>query len=252
MSPRSVLITGCNRGIGLELIKQWLKLANPPTHLIGTYRDPASSEELLTLTKDNSDRLKVLQFDVAKRETYKDFIKHVTDIVGAENGLNLFINNAGYMAETRQLGLEDVTAEDMIHSFEVNCVAPLLLTREFLPLLKAAIKDDQPKFKIDQAASILMSTSVASIAENTGGGHYPYRASKTALNCVMKSLSVDLKKDGILIMSMHPGWVKTRMGGSNAMIDTETCCATMIQTLAGLGEKDQGSFKRYNNEVIPW
>jgi NAD(P)-dependent dehydrogenase (short-subunit alcohol dehydrogenase family) len=59
MSPRSVLITGCNRGIGLELIKQWLKVANPPTHLIGTYRDPALSEELLTLTKDNSDRYSV-------------------------------------------------------------------------------------------------------------------------------------------------------------------------------------------------
>jgi NAD(P)-dependent dehydrogenase (short-subunit alcohol dehydrogenase family) len=199
---------------------------------------------------NNSDRLKVLQFDVAKRETYNDFIKQVTDIVGAENGLNLFINNAAYMPENKQL--ENATAEEMIHSFEVNCVAPLLLTRELLPLFKAAIKDDQPKFKIDQAASILMSTMMASIGENTLGGLYPYRSSKTALNCVMKSLSVDLKKDGILIMSMHPGWVKTRMGGPKAQIDTETCCTTMIQTLAGLGEQDQGSFKRYNNEVIPW
>ena len=68
----------------------------------------------------------------------------------------------------------------------------------------------------------------------------------------MKSLSVDLKDTGILIMAMHPGWVKTRMGGPNALIDTETCVSTMIQTLQGLTEKDHGSLLRYNNTSIPW
>ena len=68
----------------------------------------------------------------------------------------------------------------------------------------------------------------------------------------MKSLSVDLKDTGILIMSMHPGWVKTRMGGPNALIDTEMCCKTMIETLDQLSEKDHGSFLRYNNTTIPW
>ena len=124
--------------------------------------------------------------------------------------------------------------------------------RELLPLLKTAIKPDLPKFRIDQAASVLMSTAVASIAENSGGGLYPYRCSKTALNMAMQSLSVDLKDTGILIMSMHPGWVQTRMGGPNALIDTETCCKTMIETLDQLSEKDHGAFLRYNNTSIPW
>ena len=121
-----------------------------------------------------------------------------------------------------------------------------------MPLLKTAIKPDLPKFRIDQAASVLMSTAVASIAENSGGGLYPYRCSKTALNMAMQSLSVDLKDTGILIMSMHPGWVQTRMGGPNALIDTETCCKTMIETLDQLSEKDHGAFLRYNNTSIPW
>jgi len=249
MSPRSILITGCNRGIGLELVKQYLKLDPPPTHLLATYRDPDSSEELLQLAKDNTG-LKALKFDVAKRDTFASFVKEVSDVVGVENGLNLVIHNAGYMAPNREL--EKISPEDMIQSFEVNCVGPLFLTRELLPLLKTAIKPDLPKFRIDQAASVLMSTAVASIAENSGGGLYPYRCSKTALNMAMQSLSVDLKDTGILIMSMHPGWVQTRMGGPNALIDTETCCKTMIETLDQLSEKDHGAFLRYNNTSIPW
>lgn len=249
MSPRSILITGCNRGIGLELVKQYLKLDPPPTHLLATYRDPESSEELLQLAKDNTG-LKALKFDVAKRDTFASFVKEVSDVVGVENGLNLVIHNAGYMAPNREL--EKISPDDMIQSFEVNCVGPLFLTRELLPLLKTAIKPDLPKFRIDQAASVLMSTAVASIAENSGGGLYPYRCSKTALNMAMQSLSVDLKDTGILIMSMHPGWVQTRMGGPNALIDTETCCKTMIETLDQLSEKDHGAFLRYNNTSIPW
>ncbi len=249
MSPRSVLITGCNRGLGLELVKQWLKIENPPQHVIGTYRDPGCSEELIQLAKDNSDRLHAIQFDVSKFESYKQFVTQVEGIVGAENGLNLLMNNAAYMAPHR--ALDEITVEEMKTSFEVNSIAPLFLAREFLPLLKTAVKD-KSKYSIDQAAIIHMSTAVASISENTGGALYPYRSSKTALNQIMKSMSVDLKDLGILVMSMHPGWVQTRMGGPNALIDTETSIKGMIETLKGLTAADHGVFKRYNNEVIPW
>ena len=98
MAPRSILITGCNRGIGLELIKQYLK--DPPGCLIATYRDQSSSEELLQLAKDNA-FLKPVQFDISKRETFPDMVKTVTNLVGADQGLNMLINNAGYMAPNR-------------------------------------------------------------------------------------------------------------------------------------------------------
>ena len=171
MSPRSILITGCNRGIGLELVKQYLKLDTPPTHLLATFRDEKSSEELLNMAAENGN-LHALKFDVIKRETFTDFAGKVREIVG-ENGLNMVIHNAGYLAENREL--DNITPEDMIYSYEVNCVGPLFLTRELLPLLKAAYSQDKPAFTVANAACILMSTAVASIAENTGGKIYPYR-----------------------------------------------------------------------------
>ena len=79
-----------------------------------------------------------------------------------------------------------------------------------------------------------------------------YRCSKTGLNMAMKSLSVDLKDTGILVVAMHPGWVKTRIGGANALIDTETCVSTISETLQGLTVKDHGAFLQYDNTTIPW
>ncbi len=98
----------------------------------------------------------------------------------------------------------------------------------------------------------MMSTAVASIADNSGGGNYAYRCSKVALNMAMKNFSIDLRDKGVLVMSMHPGWVRTDMGGPNGLIDTETCASTMIKTLQGLTDKDHGTFLRYNNTSIPW
>ena len=100
-----------------------------------------------------------------------------------------------------------------------------------------------------------MSTAVASIAENTSGGTYAYRCSKSALNMSMKSLSVDLGSTGILVMAMHPGWVLTDMGGPNAQISTKTCCETMIQTLAQLTEKvgdTPGVVLYYSNPIYSY
>jgi len=138
-------------------------------------------------------------------------------------------------------------------AYQVNCVAPLFFTRAMLPLLeKAAANGGQGERSVNRAAAVLMSTAVASIAENSGGSTYAYRCSKSGLNMAMKSLSVDLNDKGILIMAMHPGWVQTEMGGPNALISTETCCKTMLETLEGLSDKDHGSFLRYNNTAIPW
>ena len=134
--------------------------------------------------------------------------------------------------------MQAVTPQDMRDAFETNCIAPLFLSRALLPLVqKAATKSGDAAMGVAKAAIIQMSTAVASIAENSGGGMYAYRCSKSALNMSMKSLSVDLTSTGILVMAMHPGWVLTEMGGPNAQITTETCCKTMIQTLAGLTDK---------------
>eukprot|EP00092_Neocalanus_flemingeri_P021695 GFUD01023533.1.p1 GENE.GFUD01023533.1~~GFUD01023533.1.p1 ORF type:complete len:251 (+),score=87.42 GFUD01023533.1:65-817(+) len=247
--PRSVLITGSNRGIGLELVKQFLQTETPPQHIFATYRNATNSEELLALAQ-STPTLHLLQMDVTDQAVHAKVVETITEVVG-EEGLNLLINNAGVLPQNRDL--QAVTPEDMRNAFETNCIAPLFLSRALLPLIKkAADKNAEAPLSVAKAAIVQMSTAVASIAENSGGGMYAYRCSKAALNMSMKSLSVDLSSSGILVMAMHPGWVLTEMGGPNAQISTETCCQTMVQTLAGLTEKDHGAFLRYNNTAIPW
>ena len=248
-TPKSVLITGCNRGIGLELVKQFLMTKSPPSTLIATCRDPSKADELNAIAKDNSN-VHVMQFDVTDFDSHDQFVKKVAEVVGPDNGLNLLINNAGVLPSQRTL--EDMTPDGMILAFKTNCVGPVVLTRALLPLLKTAASKVKDGLNVGRAAAIQMSTSVASIAENGGGGLYAYRCSKTALNMAMKNLSIELKDQGILVMAMHPGWVKTEMGGPNAMIDTATCAGTMIETLSVLSEKDHGAFLRYNNTPIQW
>jgi len=245
----SVLITGCNRGIGLELVKQFLKKNPSPAHLFATARNTTAAGELSELAAAN-ENLHLVQLDVTNFKDYPEAVKQVSQIVG-ENGLNLLINNAGLLPQNRDL--DAVTPEDMMNAFEVNCVAPLFLSKAFLPLIKkAADVNSVEPIGIRRAAIVQMSSSVGSIAENSGGGLYAYRCSKAALNMGMKSLSVDLTGTNILEMSMHPGWVLTDMGGPNALITTETCCSTMLNTLDGLTEKDHGAFLRYNNTPIQW
>ena len=96
MSPKTILITGCNRGIGLELVKQYLKAATPPTHLFATCRDPAKAEELTALEKSHSGQLHVLTLDVTDHDAYPKIAAQVGEIVG-DAGLNLVINNAGVL-----------------------------------------------------------------------------------------------------------------------------------------------------------
>ncbi|XP_040570827.1 C-signal-like [Lepeophtheirus salmonis] len=169
--------------------------------------------------------------------------------IQGSDGLNLLINNAGIIGGRQSLG--NLTSEAMIETYKVHCIAPTILTRALLPLLKKVTKPDAG-FGCDNAAIIQMSASVAPIAENESGGKYPYRCSKTALNMAMKNVSLELKKDGILVLSLRPGWVKTDMGGSNAQITVDECVSAMVRTLCQLSDKDHGAFIRYNNTPVAW
>jgi len=246
VAPKSVFVTGCNRGIGLELIKQFLKLETPPKNLFATCRKV--SDELKELD-DKNPNLHVVTLEVTDYDAFPALVKKVNDVVGDE-GLNLLINNAGLLPQNRDL--ESVTPEAMRQAYEVNCIAPLFLSKAMLPLVENAAGKGAGERSCARSAIIQMSTAVASLAENTGGSMYPYRCSKSGLNQCMRSMSVDLKDKEILVMAMHPGWVQTEMGGPNAMITTETCVTTMLDTIDQLGDKDHGAFLRYNNTSIPW
>lgn len=131
MSLKTVVVSGANRGIGLELVKQLLASINPPKHLIATIRQ--SNEELEKLKTEN-DCLHILSLDVKDFDSFPEFVRNVERIVG-EDGVDTVINNAGIAINRDLLG---VTAQEMIDNFTVNTVAPLMITKALLPLLKVS------------------------------------------------------------------------------------------------------------------
>ena len=245
MSPKSVLITGANRGIGLELVKQFLKQASPPDHIFATYRDPAEAQELKSVAESGGGKVHLLRLEMTDHSAFESVKGSVEAIVG-DDGLNLLIQNAAH-------GSLDLSAELMRESYEVNCIAPYFFTQAMLPLVKTASeKNCDLGMGVNRAAIVMVSSLLGSIGENGTGDVLAYRCSKAALNMAMKNISVDLTNDKILVMAIHPGWVQTRLGGPNWKITKEECCLGMLDTFSKLRAHDHGSFKTYYNTSIAW
>ncbi|KAM3961795.1 LOW QUALITY PROTEIN: SDR family oxidoreductase sniffer [Aphomia sociella] len=242
---QSVLITGANRGLGLGIVK-YLMRENKAEKIFATCRTP--SEELQKLSQANKN-LYIIHLDVTKTSTFEEVATNVSQVVG-EKGLNLLINNAG--VATKYTKIHMVKPEQLLENLTVNTIAPIILTKSLLPLLKQAAQSNSDKpIGIQRAAVINMSSVLGSIAQNDQGGFYPYRCSKAALNAATKSMSIDLKKDNILVASMHPGWVKTD-GGNNAPLDIETSINGIFDTIDKLREEDTGKFVQYDGTELPW
>ena len=244
---RSVFITGANRGIGLELVKAFLNLSPPPEHVFATTRCLESASDLKGLQSNHSN-LHILQLDVTDFNAFPKVVGEVTEMLGGK-GLNILINNAGAPYDRSPIG--EVTVDAMINTYRTNTVAPLMLVQAFLPLLKKAAADTEDKSSL-KACILNMSSSVASIEENASGGMYSYRASKAALNIVNKSLSIDLKPFGIMAVVLHPGWVKTDMGGPDALISTSESVTGLMKVITSLDESKSGMFFNYRGEIVRW
>ncbi|ELU06283.1 hypothetical protein CAPTEDRAFT_115991 [Capitella teleta] len=246
--PSTVFITGANRGIGLEFVKQLLGSKNPPNKLIASCRKPAEAKELNELSSVNP-AVHVLQFDVTDFDAIPKIVSDTERILDGV-GLNLLINNAGIIHRSP---LGGVTLDEMRTEADINCIAPVLIAQAFVPLLrKAAEASDVPNMSCDKAAIVNITSKVGSIADNRGGGRYAYRASKAGLNAITKSLSIDLAKENILAVVLHPGWVQTSMGGPDALIDTVTCVQGLLNVMATLDAQKSGTFWDYKGEQIPW
>lgn len=245
---KSVLITGCNRGIGLGLVRYILQ-NNYSENLIATCRNLSVAEELKDLSLKFKN-LYILEHDLTNFDKYGNLVNQVESIV-KDKGLNVLINNAGVSSKFTRVSL--VKVQQMSENFTVNTVAPLMLTKALLPLLtQAAAQNPQHPLGVNKAAVINISSVLGSIGENKQGGFYPYRASKAALNAVTRSLSVDLQGHGILVASLHPGWVKTDMGGKNAPLCVEESVSGIINSILALSESQNGQFIQYDGKEIPW
>ncbi|XP_050454679.1 C-factor [Cataglyphis hispanica] len=247
---RSILITGCNRGLGLGLVKHLAERSSPPDNIFATCRDASKATELCALA-DKSSNIHIIEIDLVYTDNYKRIVDIVSEKVNGA-GLNVLFNNAGISSKFTRLGL--VKKQQMIDAFLVNTIAPIMLAKAFVPLLKVAAKNakDKTELSIRRAAIINMTSILGSIVENNDGGFYPYRCSKAALNAATKSMSIDLKTDGILVTCLHPGWVRTDLGGSNAPMDVDTSINCILNTLNSLTERHTGCFVQYDGKILPW
>lgn len=232
----TVLVTGANRGIGLEFARQY---AADGWKVLAAVRDLRKATDLHSLGSDVS----VMPMDVADEES---IIKLSRDLDGQP--IDVLINNAGISgrAEGAPRGsdsdMQAVDAEHWLKVFRVNSIAPLLVTRAF----RKNVANGERKI----VASI--SSLLGSIESNGSGGMYVYRSSKTALNMVNKSMAGELKADGIACIVFHPGWVKTDMGGGSAPVTPEQSARGMRAVLGRVARADSGKFFNYDGSEIPW
>ncbi|MCH8533395.1 MAG: SDR family oxidoreductase [Saccharospirillum sp.] len=219
---KQAVITGANRGIGLELARHYVEAG---WQVIGVCRQ--SSDALDAIAK----RV-VAGIDVTEEACIK---KLASELDGEP--IDLLINNAGLLQD-EQLGKIDF---DSIRSqMEINAYAPLRVTEALLP-------------KLSKGSKIALITSrMGSIADNDSGGRYGYRASKAALNAFGKSLAMDLKPKGIAVALLHPGYVKTRMVNFGGHITPEEAAKGLAERIEGLTLENTGSFWHSNGDALPW
>lgn len=156
----------------------------------------------------------------------------------------MLINNAGVIHKSNGFGNPELK-DEIEHCFHVNVTTPMILTQNLLPLLKTHAQTNLSWI-------INMSSTLGSISANCTGGYYAYRASKAALNAMTKNLSIELKHEYIFSLVLHPGWVRTDMGGSSADISVEESCQGLINILKNLKPTQNGKFLQYNGQELPW
>lgn len=211
-----------------------------------------SFQELKSLADANAAKLKIIEIDLKNFDKYPALVEQVNDVVKDE-GLNVLFNSAGISPRSSFLGLRALKANELMDAYAVNCVAPLMLTKALQPLLKKASKANaKDPLGVTRAVIVNMSSILGSIASNAEGSLYHYRVTKSGLNAATKSLSIDLKGDGIIALSMHPGWVKTDMGGEKAPMEIVDSCQSMANTIFNLKPTHNGAFIQYDGKPLPW
>ena len=226
------LVTGANRGIGLEFVEQLIQRGD---EILATCRSIEAADELRQLNIAYAD-LHLLELDVSQPESLHNFASQLKG-----DPIDVFINNAGVYGP-KDVAFGTVNRKVWAEVLQINTIAPLLLTQ----LLQDNFKKGKDK------KLVYISSKVGSIADNHGGGSYIYRSSKSALNQVVKSLSIDLADEGLIACVLHPGWVQTDMGGPNALIDPPTSVTGMLQVIDGLTTEQSGHFINYDGTEIPW
>lgn len=222
----SVFVTGASRGLGLEFVRQY---AAAGWNVTAACRDPSNAPALAALG------VETVPLDLSDSGS----IDRATESL-AGRSFDVLLNNAGVMGEGQQFGrLSETEWERVLY---VNAIAPLKMAEAFLPQVMAGQKK----------LMVFLTSRMGSIADNTSGGSYIYRSSKAALNAAVKSLSIDLAPRGVTTLLLHPGWVKTDMGGPNAMLTPADSIEGMRRLIDEAKPGQRLKFLDYKGQDLPW
>lgn len=230
---QTVLITGANRGIGLEFARQY---ADAGDRVIAVARRPDAARALRALADNSGGRVSVHAGDVAS----DDSIRALKAAVG-EAPIDIVIANAGVMGPERQHRPDGLDFDGWLQTLSTNTLGPVRTAEAFLPNLKAG-----------KGKRLIAITSGMGSTADTGGGYLAYRSSKAALNNAWRNLAIALRGDGIVCVVMSPGWVKTDMGGAGAGLSPQQSVSALRRQIEGFGPKDSGRFADVKGGDIAW
>ncbi|MFW9997884.1 MAG: SDR family oxidoreductase [Candidatus Odinarchaeota archaeon] len=238
---KTVLVTGGSRGLGLEFTRQYL---NKNYQVFAASRDPASSAELQQLKTEYDDLLTIDRLDVSDEASRHQLYQKISEKAGK---VDILINNAGIASgnEKFRYRFGELNQEDLCRSFLVNAIAPLMITEKFFPLLE---KGESPV-----VVNISSDSGCISKKKPNSSYGYGYCSSKAALNMITTMLSVELEDHGIIVISLHPGWVKTTMlYTENAPLEPLESISGMMMIIESLEMKSTGKFLDWKGNEIPW
>ncbi len=225
-----ILITGANRGIGLELARQYAERGDD---VIACVRNPDGADALQELAAGG--KVTVEQMDVGNPQSISAARERIGDVA-----IDVLINNAGAVGGAHQ-SIDDLDLEEWHRSLDVNTIGPLLIARAFKPNLAASGN-----------GKIMTVTSQLAASTWPMGGMYIYSSTKAGVSKVFQALTIDWKDEPIAVALMHPGWVQTDMGGPHAEITAEQSASGIISVIDDMTKADSGKFYKWNGEIHPW
>ena len=225
------LITGCSRGIGLELTTQALALGHK---VFACVRDSKKSLELNALTNNFPTQLAIVTLDTTSDDSAIAAAKTISEPI------DILINNAGVYLDGKANSLSEVSSQMVLDTFQTNTLGPIRVTKAFSSQLS---KSQSPKV-------LNISSLMGSIDDNAGGGSYAYRMSKTALNMFSKCLSIEFPK--MTVLSLHPGWVQTDMGGKGATTSISDSARGILDIALNAQKAETAKFYDFNKRELAW
>jgi len=229
----AVLITGANRGIGLEFAHQY---SADEWEVFAACRDRSGARQLQEMARRSAARLTTIPMDVTSSESVRSAAKQLGTVA-----IDLLINNAGTAGMPGQR-TGDVDYENWVRVLDVNTMGPLRVIEAFAGHIARSRR----------RLIVTITSGMASLADNTSGGSMAYRTSKAAVNMAMRSVAADLASRRIACIVVNPGWVKTAMGGAGAPLTPEESVAAMRRLIESVGPEESGKFFDYDGSEYPW